>query len=156
MSSVILALPAPAQPPIQYSWWVWTIGIVLLVLIALWYWWMFRFTRPKPQGPRDSGEFATIRTQHEALVDDAFRRYETGESDLRALHLDLNHIIREFATARTGVDTSSLTASEMARLDHGGTLRVLLEDYSEPAFAAASDAQAAAAVSEAREVIRTW
>lgn len=152
----VLALPAPAQPPIQYSWWVWTLGLVLLALIALWYWWLFRRTRPGAHRRGTQDSYASVRAEHEALIDAAYDRYTEGESDLRALHLDFNHIIRAFATARTGVDTSSLTVSEFARLEHGSPLQLLLEDYSEPAFAAASQAQAEAAAEQAREVIRTW
>lgn len=153
----LLALPAEAQPPVQYSWWVWTLGIVLLVLVGLWYWFLIRRTRPKaPHSTRGRDDYASVRAEHIALVDAAYGRYQSRESDLRALHLDLNQVIRDFATARTGIDTSSLTVSEFARIEHGSPLQVLLEDYSEPAFAATSDAEAAAAADQAREVIRTW
>lgn len=153
----LIALPAEAQPPVQYSWWVWTLGIVLLVLVAVWYWFLIRQTRPKAPGSgpgRD--EYASVRAEHIALVDAAYGRYQSRESDLRAFALDLNQVIRDFATARTGIDTSSLTAAEFERIEHGSPLQVLLEDYAEPAFAASSDAEAAQAADEAREVIRTW
>ncbi|HCX86080.1 MAG TPA: hypothetical protein DHV14_13290 [Micrococcales bacterium] len=154
---VWLALPAEAQPPTQYSWWVWVLGLVLLALIAGWYWWVLRSTRPHAPGRSRRGDaYAAVRAQHLALLDEAQGRFESGESDLRALHLDLNHVIRQFATARTGIDTSSLTVAEFGRIEHGSALAVLLEDYSEPAFAAVSDAQAATAVDQAREVVRAW
>lgn len=153
--AVLLALPAPAQPPVQYSWWVWALGLALLVLIAAWYVWVIRSTRPRM--PDDSpARYAGMRVEHIALVDEAYERYRGGEADLRELHLDLNYAIRSFATARTGIDTSSLTVAEFGRVEHGSALAVILGDYSEPAFAAVSDAEAAAACEEAREVIRTW
>lgn len=154
--SVLLALPAPAQPPIQYSWWVWVAGLALLALVAAWYVWVVRTTRPRPPGSPDPAAFAGLRKEHLALVDEAYDRFTAGTADLRALHLDLNHAIRSFATGRTGVDTSSLTVAEFTRIEHGSALAMLLEDYSEPAFARSSDAQAATAVEQAREVIRTW
>ncbi|WP_454296540.1 hypothetical protein [Salana multivorans] len=151
----ILALPAPAQPPVQYSWWVWVLGLVLLLLIAAWYVWLIRSTRPRM--PDDSpARYDGIRAEHVALVDEAYQRWASGEATLRELHLDLNHAIRSFATARTGIDTSSLTVAEFGRIEHGSALAVILGDYSEPAFAAVSDAEAALACEEAREVIRTW
>ncbi|MBN8882392.1 MAG: hypothetical protein J0H73_08770 [Salana multivorans] len=151
----ILALPAPAQPPVQYSWWVWALGIALLVLIAAWYFWVFRSTRPKVPDD-DPSSYDGVRAEHLALVDEAYQRFVSGEADLRELHLDLNHAIRSFATARTGIDTSSLTVAEFTRIEHGSALATVLGEYSEPAFAAVSDAQAAAACAEAREVIGTW
>jgi hypothetical protein len=152
----LLALPAPAQPPIQYSWWVWVCALVLLALVAGWYVWLFRWTRPRAQGRSRDSEHAQLRAEHLALVDEAHARFTAGESDLRALHLDLNHAIRSFASARTGMDASSLTVAEFSRIEHGSALATLLEDYSEPAFAHFSDAEAAAAVTQAREVISTW
>lgn len=158
LAHVVLAVPADPQPPAQYSWWVWGIGVLLIVLVAAWYWWVVWTTRPKTIEARRSrtDSYAAIRAEHLAAVDEAYARYTDGESDLRALHLDLNHTIRQFATQRAGVDVSSLTVRELGRLEHGGAIQELLDDYQEPAFAAASDGQALSASEQAREVIRTW
>lgn len=154
-AALVLALPAPAQPPVQYSWWVWALGLALLLAIAAWYWWLVRATRPKAPGA-STEQVAAARAEHLALVAEARDRYRGGESDLRGLHLDLNYAIRSFATARTGVDASSLTVAELTRVEHGSALALVLQGYSEPAFAAVSDAEAEAAVAQAQEVIRTW
>lgn len=158
VSLTVLAVPADPQPPSQYSWWVWGIGIALVVLVAAWYWWVTWSTRPRTiEQRRGKGDpFATLRDEHLTAVDEAYGRYEDGTSDLRELHLDLNHLIRQFASERAGVDVSSLTVRELGRLEHGGAIQELLEDYQEPAFAAASDGQARTAAEQAREVIRTW
>lgn len=154
-AGVLLALPAPAQPPVQYSWWVWALGLALILLIAAWYVWLLRSTRPRLDD-ENPARYDAARIEHLALVDEAHARFERGEATLRVLHLDLNHAIRSFATVRTGLDTSSLTVAEFTRIEHGSALAIILGDYSEPAFAAVSDAEAAAACDEAREVIRTW
>ena len=154
----VLAVPADPQPPAQYSWWVWGIGLALIAIVAAWYWWVTWSTRPRTIEERlgKTDPFATLRAEHLAAVDEAYERYSEGESDLRTLHLDLNHLIRQFASERAGIDVSSLTVSELGRLEHGGTIQDLLDDYQEPAFAIASDSQAITAADQAREVIRTW
>lgn len=156
---IVLAIPADPIPPVQYSWWVWALGLLLLALVAAWYWWVARISRPRDSSGRGRGShdpYAALRAEYLGEVDAAYERYTGGESDLRALHLDYNHIMRQFASQRAGVDASSLTVSELRQLEHSDALVMLLEDYQEPAFAAASDAQALAATEQAREVIRTW
>lgn len=158
LGALTLAVPADPQPPAQYSWWVWGIGLALLALIAAWYWWVARSTRARSIEERHGkgDRYAALRAEHLADVDEAYGRYSSGESDLRELHLDLNHVIRQFASQRAGIDVSSLTVKELGRLEHGTAIQELLDDYQEPAFAAASDGQAATAADQAREVIRTW
>ena len=155
---LILAVPADPQPPAQYAWWVWGIGLAILALIALWYVWVYWSTRPKAgEQRRGKGDpYAAMRAEHLAAIDAAYGRYTSGESDLRALHLDFNHVMRQFVSDRTGIDASSLTVAEMTQLEHSDALVTLLEDYQEPSFAAASDAAALAAREQAREVIRPW
>ncbi|GMA32790.1 hypothetical protein [Litorihabitans aurantiacus] len=155
---LVLAVPADPQPPAQYSWWVWGLALLLIALVAAWYWWVVWSTRARTVQARRSRTdvYAAIRTEQLAAVDAAYGRYTSGESDLRTLHLDLNHTIRQFATQRAGIDVSSLTVRELGRLEHGGAIQELLEDYQEPAFAAASDNHAEHAADQAREVIRTW
>ncbi|ACQ82200.1 hypothetical protein Bcav_3959 [Beutenbergia cavernae DSM 12333] len=160
LTAPLLAIPADPVPPSQYSWWVWTIGLVLLALIAAWYVFVFRSTRPRPadgeEGRRGHDPYEALRAEYLAEVEEAYERYQGGTSDLRGLHLDYNHIMRQFASERVGVDASSLTVTELGRLEHSDSLVALLEDYQEPAFATSSDAQALTATEQAREVIRTW
>jgi len=160
------ALPGPVLaapinepvPPAAYSTWVWIVGLVLLALIAAWYWFVFYHTRKRPARD-ESGRgdaYASLRTSSLKEVDAAETRYREGEADLRNLHLDLNHILREFASGRLRMDASSLTVGELATLEGTDRLTDLLADYQEPAFAADSDAQALAATQHARAVISQW
>ena len=145
-------------PPVDYSAWVWVLGLVLLVLIGAWYWFVFHHTRrrPAPTGGTGTDRFASVRTAALEQVDAAEGRYREGESTMRGLHLDLNHILREFASGRLRMDASSLTVHELARLEGTDRLVGLLQEYQEPAFAADSDAQALAATQNARAVISQW
>ena len=139
--------------------WVLIIGIALLVLIVGWYVFVFRYTRERPATPERRGrrdQWASLRSTTLEEVDAAEERYREGEVDLRSLHLDLNHILRTFANGRLRMDTSSLTVSELARLEGTDRLTDLLSDYQEPAFAVDSDAEALSATNSARAVISQW
>lgn len=145
--------------PYPFAPWVLIVGIALVVAIAAWYIFVFRYTRERPateenQGRRD--RWATLRGTTLEEVDAAEERYRQGESDLRALHLDLNHILRDFANGRLRMDTSSLTVSELATLEGTDRLTTLLSEYEEPAFAIDSDAEALTATNNAREVVSQW
>jgi len=145
-------------PPAAYSVWVPIVGVGLLVAIAAWLWWVLWYTRKRPYeekgGRRD--RFADLRAATLADIARAEERYREGVSDLRTLHLDLNHIMREFANGRLRMDTSSLTVGELARLEGTDRLTALLSDYEEPAFAIDSDAEALAATTNARAVVEQW
>jgi hypothetical protein len=153
---------APINEPVDpasFSLWVWIVGAALLVLIAAWYWWVFYFTRERSAKDADGGrrdQYSGLRKETLDEVDAAEARYREGESDLRTLHLDLNHILREFANGRLRMDTSSLTVGEIATLEGTDRLSMLLQDYQEPAFASDSDAEALSATEDARGVIREW
>ncbi|CAM3516768.1 DUF4381 domain-containing protein [Occultella aeris] len=153
---------APINEPVDpasFSMWVWIVGAALLVLIAAWYWWVFYFTRERSAKDADGGRrdrYSGLRKETLDEVDAAEARYREGESDLRTLHLDLNHILREFANGRLRMDTSSLTVGEIATLEGTDRLSMLLEEYQEPAFASDSDAEALSATEDARGVIREW
>lgn len=153
---------APINEPVDpasFSMWVWIVGAALLILIAAWYWWVFYFTRERAAKDVDGGRrdrYSGLRRQTLDEVDAAEARYREGEADLRTLHLDLNHILREFANGRLRMDTSSLTVGEIATLEGTDRLTGLLEDYQEPAFASDSDAEALAATENARGVVREW
>ena len=145
--------------PMAFAPWVLIVGIALLVLIGLWYLFVFRYTRERPASDEDKGRrdrWSSLRTSALEEVDAAEERYRDGESDLRSLHLDLNHILRTFSGGRLQMDTSSLTVGELATLEGTDRLTTLLSDYEEPAFAADSDAEALAATNEARAVVREW
>lgn len=145
-------------PPVAYSTWMWVLGLVLVVLIGAWYWFVFHHTRrrPAPAGGTGTDRFASIRTAALSEIEAAESRYRDGETSMRGLHLDLNHILRDFAGGRLRMDASALTVHELARLEGTDRLVGLLEEYQEPAFAADSDAQALSATHSARAVINQW
>lgn len=144
--------------PAAYAAWVPIVGAALLLVIGGWLWWVFWYTRDRPYtetGGR-SDRYASLRGKALEDIQRAEQRYRDGETDLRTLHLDLNHLMREFANGRLRMDTSSLTVAEIARLEGTDRLSALLEDYEEPAFAIDSDAEALAATSNARAVVEQW
>lgn len=156
LTAVEIHDPVPPQP---FAYWVWIVGLVLLVLIALWYVFVFRNTRERSATSESSGRrdrWSSLRATALEQVDAAEERYREGESDLRALHLDLNHILRTFANGRLNMDTSSLTVGELARLEGTDRLTTLMREYEEPAFAIDSDAEALSAAHDARGVISQW
>lgn len=160
-SGVVPTLAVEIHEPVDpagYSTWVWVVGLALLVAVIAWYAWVFWWTRrrPAPDPAEDPARVATLRERSLAEVDEAEQRFRDGDCDLRALTLDLNRIMRTFSTGRLGVDTTSLTVSEIAELDGTARLADLLRDYEEPAFAYDSDAEALAATAQARQVISAW
>lgn len=145
--------------PAAYAVWVPIVGGALLVLITAWLVWVFWFTRERPYDGKDGGRrdrWSGLRATSLADIEQAESRYREGEVDLRTLHLDLNHIMREFANGRLRMDTSSLTTAEIASLEGSDRLGRLLSEYEEPAFAIDSDAEALAATTNAKEVVRQW
>lgn len=144
--------------PAAYAVWVPIVGGALLALIVGWLWWVFWYTRPRPYDTKGGrgDRYATLRSRTLDDIAKAEARYREGESDLRTLHLDLNHVLREFANGRLRMDTSSLTVAEIARIEGTDRLTDLLTEYEEPAFAIDSDAEALSATTNARAVVEQW
>ncbi len=158
MSTVdILTIPIhDPVPPAAYSVWVWVVGLALLAGIIAWYWWVRRFTRPRPAPDLPDSHWASLREGSLSRVDLAEQQYRNGHVQLRELHLELNTILREFATERLGQDAMWMTAAEIARLEGTDRIAHLLSRFEEPAFSFDSDAQAMDATARTREVISTW
>lgn len=153
----VLATPIHEPvPPAAYSTWVWVVGLALIAGIAAWYWWVLRHTRPRPAPDLPDSHWTSLREKTLAKVETAEEQYRSGNVDLRALHLELNTILREFATERLGRDAMWMTAGELAEFEGTDRVSHLLADYEEPAFSYDTDAQAMAATARAREVISTW
>ncbi len=150
------------QAPVTYSWWVWATGVALLVLIVAWYLWIAWWTRMRPEAPpepvaqMEPGVLEAKRASYRAEIDAAHAAYVAGDTDLRALYLEMNRIIRDFATVRTGVNAKPLTASELARLHRGDLVAGVVSLQNEPAFAARSGPDVDAGVARAKEIIASW
>ncbi len=150
------------QQPVPYSWWVWALAVALLLLIAAWYLWIAWWTRARPQTSPEPladiapGELAAKRAAFSAQIDAAHRSYVAGDTDVRALYLEMNRIIRDFATLRTGVNAKPLTASELARLRRGDLVAGVVALQNEPAFAPHSGPDVDAGVARAKEIISSW
>lgn len=150
------------QDPVTYSWWVWAVGVALLALIAAWYAWLAWWTRARPEAPSapvahmEPGVLEGKRAGYTAEIDIAHAAYVAGDTDLRALYLEMNRIIRDFATARTGVNAKPLTASELASLRRGDLVAGVVALQNEPAFAAHSGPDVVASVARAKGIIRSW
>lgn len=145
----------PAAPA-GYSTWVWVLGLALLAAIGAWYWWVHRRTRPRPAPDLPQSHWQTLRETTLGRVEAAEEQFRNGHAGLRELHLELNTILREFATERLGRDAMWMTAAELAQIEGTERLSHLLAEYEEPAFASDTDAQAMAATARAREVVATW
>lgn len=155
--------------PVLYSWWVPVLGVVLVALAVAYVVWAVRHTRRRPEqdvppappvrqlGPYDD-PYASVRPVYLAKVDALEQRFDAGELDARALHLELSAVVREFGTVRRGVDTRVLTLSDLRRVDGARSLANLIETYYRPAFAryGAVGASTERALEGAREVISRW
>ncbi|MFC8193164.1 hypothetical protein ACFUMH_16030 [Cellulomonas sp. NPDC057328] len=157
------------EPMAYHAWWP-LVGVALVAAVVGWFWWVVRSTRgpaaaapatPAParvpsaaQGRRDP--YAAARQVALDRLTAVEGRHRAGELDERGVHLELAFVVREFAAARTGVRTASLTAG-LARGDRRvRRLARLLERYSNPSFAARSRASVRTSLEEARKVVREW
>jgi hypothetical protein len=142
-------------PPEAYTWWVPALGAFLLLAVAGWYTWVLLSTRHE-RAASASGMDEAGRARYERVVVETFERYRHDELDLRGLHLELARTMRAFASERIGRDVSSWTRADVATYDPTRQIGDLLAVWEEPSFARRSDAEAAAAAEQAREVVRRW
>ncbi len=156
--------------PVPYAgWWPWVALAVVLAVVG-WYVWVWRSTRgpaptpapapavpgapPAPRTRRDP--YAALRGTTLARLDEVERRYRAGDVDARGANLEIRWALREFATARTGVDTSAMTAAA-ARADHRTRpLASLLENTAVPTFGLGSRARVDRSLEQARKRVRSW
>lgn len=157
LSSSLLATPIhEPMPPAPYSTWVWIVGLALIAAIIAWFWWVRRSTRPRPAPDMPESHWTTLRRATLARIDHVEAEYRSGHTDLRALHLELNTILREYATERLERDAMWMTAAEIGLFDGARPVADLLARFEEPSFSFDTTAQALAGTQQAREVIGTW
>lgn len=156
--------------PLPYAgWWPW-VAVAIVVAVVAWYVWVLRSTRrpaaaappaapivtapPRANARRDP--HAAIRGVALARLDAVQRRYDAGELDVRGANLEIRFALREFATARTGVDTSAMTAAQARGDRRTRPLAALLENTSVPSFAPATRARLARSLDQARKRVTRW
>jgi len=153
----LVAAPIHApSPPVAYSTWVWVGGLALIAGILAWYWWVMRHTRPRPAPDLPASHWASVRQEALNKIDSVESEFRNGHLDLRALHLELNTILREYATERLDRDAMWMSASEIAEFDGAKQASELLAAFEEPSFAYDTDAEALAGVHELRGVVQSW
>lgn len=144
-------------PPSTYAWWVPVLGALALGIVAGWYFYVLRSTRSDSRRARTSMPASTAqRDEYVAKIDAAYGKYRAGESDLRALHLELAEVMRSYASLRIGRDVTTWTRRDVSEYDTTSRLGGLLAVWEEPSFAQSSDAEAEAAAQAATEVVRNW
>lgn len=150
-----LAQPLEQVPPQAFSWWLWPLALLILLAVAAWYLLALpRLARREPARPDEPVD--AVREQYLSQAEAALARYESEALDLRGLHLEYSRILREYGSARTRRDLTSLTSGDLARVPGAEPLRSALDSFAEPAFAYRSDAEARRAHETTRAVISTW
>lgn len=153
-------------PMAYHGWWP-VVGVLLVAAVVAWFWWVVRSTRgpvapappaaapaPRPAGAPDP--YAAARQVALTRMQRVEDRHRAGELDERGAHLELAFVVREFAAARTGVRTASLTAG-LAREDaRVRRLAALLDRYAKPSFALRSRTSVRTSLAEARRVVTRW
>jgi len=156
--------------PIPYAWWWPWVALGIAAAVVAWYVWVVRSTRAPagaepgpppaartaPAARVQADPYAALRSTALARLDEVERRYRAREIDVRGVNLEMRWALREFATGRTGVDTTAMTAAT-ARLDRRTRpLASLLEESSVPAFASTSRTRVGRTLEKARKRVRTW
>lgn len=162
-----LAAAAPEiNDPVTYSWWWDLVAAAAVLIVVAWIVFVLVSTRRRPPDEDDplllmamtGDRFAAVRPVYLKKIDAVEERYRDGELDVRALHLELSAVVREFATIRRGVDASVLTLSDLRRLEGTRHLAGLIETYYRPAFSrdGAPHVQPEASIHGARTVVSQW
>ncbi|WP_087508560.1 hypothetical protein [Cellulomonas iranensis] len=156
--------------PMPFSWWwPWVAGAIV-VLVAAWFVGVLLWTRrpadappeptpapaARPAAKASTDPWMMLRATTLARLDEVERRYRAGDVDARGAHLELRAAVREFATVRTGVDTTTMTASQARERRETRPLAPLLEQSSVPAFARSSRTRVTRSLDQARARVRSW
>ncbi len=154
-------------PPVGYSpWWAVLGGGLILAAVALVIVVVRRTRdpgrppRPVPSTPAGVDALGALRTEFTARVDELQHRFDAGELDERAVHLQLSALMRAFATRRTGRDASTWTLAEIERIGARELWDVIARNYP-PSFADDGDPRARAvnpheSLGYARQVVNQW
>lgn len=154
--------------PHGYSLWWGGLGLLLLVLVVAGWMVLWRSTRtprittavmepgstPSVDGVADP--WANPRNAALARITVLEDRYQAGNLPGRQVHQDLSVIVRDFTTARTGLDATALTLSELQRHRDAAPATAIITDLYSPEFAAHATGEPLAAIEQTREVITRW
>ncbi len=141
------------EPPVTYAWWV-RPSALLLVLALAWLLWLLQRTRPaRPDAPDPR---RAVQQDWGGAVAELHGRFLRGELDLRALHLALAGLMREFGSDHTGRDLRPMTRAEIAEELPKSGLGELLGRYEQPSFARDPQVEAQESVDRTLEVISRW
>ena len=169
-------------PPVLMPIWMVIVMIIGILLVSAWLLRTFLVTRRDtslevgdiPMAPRERRQWGDRLTE-------IAQRWESGELDLRELHLELAALLRGFAEARSGEEITTATVSEILDMaDTAGPRSVeerrrsvrqagrpldtnplghvgeLLAVWEQPSFDREPQAAAQEALTHAREVITQW
>lgn len=146
--------------PMGYSVWWPLLGAALLILCAGTVAWIWIVTKPRTNtgvpvfvAPRNP---SSVKQKYRSLIDDIQHRYDAGQLDGRAAHLELSLVVRTFVHEMTGLKTQRMTLAQLRehRLPLAGDaverfypaeFSRLGQDYSVPESA-----------QTAREVVAQW
>lgn len=169
-------------PPVLMPIWMVVVMIIGLLLVTAWVLRTFLVTRRDtsrevgdiPMAPRE-------RRQWGERLGEISQRWDSGELDLRELHLELAVLLRGFAEARSGEEITTATVSEI--LDMAATagprsveerrrsvreaghpldtnplgyIGELLAVWEQPSFDREPQAAAQEALTHTREVVTRW
>lgn len=145
---------ADVVSPQLYSWWVPVLGVVLLVAAGALLWWALR--RRPPHMAQSAGQATATRATYLQQFEAEYGRFERGEIDLRAFHLRVAALVREFGSQRMSRDLTSMSRAEVEAAYPRVGLAVLLRRCEQPSFARDSRAEARATMDQVREVVSKW
>lgn len=147
---------------------VWGIlgGILLVVVAVSWLllWRAMRKARPQASATPSNGAFQPggydpwSQARAEALekIDLLSSRHAAGEVTSRDVHQELAGVIRDFATARAGVDASTFTLTELSRHEPLAPATQLIEELYHPEFSPQGITKPDDALLASREAVSTW
>lgn len=143
--------------PVLYSWWVPALAGVLILAAIAWVLWVLRKPRTVnfAQMARDR-RAPEVRLGYGQKLDALVGRFHRGEIDLRAFHLQIAELVREFGSERMGKDMSTMSRGEVESYYPGSNLGPLLARCEHPSFSRDAAGEAHHTEAMAREVIAQW
>lgn len=141
-------------------------GVLLLAVAIFWIvlWRAMRKARPQaaeqtPQGAFQPGvhdPWAQARSSALGKIDALSVQHAAGEVSSRDVHQELASIIRDFATARAGVDASTFTLTELSRHEPLNPATQLIEDLYHPEFSPQGITTPDDALQASRAAVGSW